>query len=85
MQGQARDVLIRMENKEQDMGAQHLELSGRLEAKKRETSRMQVPSLHLEQLISVEHEAPNPQPYTLSRIWCSALRENLNGTADPKP
>jgi len=55
MQGQARDVLIRMENKEQDMGAQRLELSGRLEAKKRETSRMQVLSLHLQQLISVKH------------------------------
>jgi len=46
MQGQARDVLIRMENKEQDMGAHNLEMSARLEAKKRETSRMQVLSLH---------------------------------------
>ena len=85
MQGQARDVLIRMENKEQDMGAQHLELSGRLEAKKRETSRMQVLSLHLQQLISVKHQASNPKPYTLSRIWCSATGRNLNGTVDPKP
>lgn len=41
MQGQAREVLIRMENKEQDMGTRNLELAARLEQRKHDTGAIQ--------------------------------------------